>query len=226
MSESQTFSASATHYLTLAYEDSGSASYDKWAETYDIDVNTMSYAGHKSVCSKWQSYHTSLGSSSADTVPTIKHKVFDAGCGTGLVGECLTNLVPHDLMEIHGGDLSLKMLEIAKSKNVYADLQIVNIEEQLPYEAEYFDSVLCAGVFGRGHCAGPKCIPNLLYVLKPGGYLFATANREVYNTETKLEWQKRIEECNCVISEDNEMPYRDGAKAVVIVIHKPQKIID
>ena len=178
----------------------------------------MNYAGYNSVCFKWQSYHIGLRSNSESEVRGVKHKIFDAGCGTGLVGEALVSLVPRGLIEIHGGDVSTNMLEIARSKDVYADLQIVNLKEELPYQAESFDSVLCAGVFGIGHC-GPECVPNLLRILKRECYLIATVNRELYD-DTMPEWKKQIKNCNCELVEDNEMPYRDAAKAVVIVVRK------
>ena len=112
------------------------------------------------------------------------------------------------------------MLEIARAKNVYTDLQIVNLKEGLPYEANYFDSILCSGVFteGPGHC-DPKCLPGLVRVLKKGCYLFATVRLDIYN-ETKLEWKRQLKDRNCELIEDNEMPYHDCAKCVVVVIHK------
>ena len=72
---------------------------------------------------------------------------------------------------------------------------------------------------GQSHC-GPECVPNLLCVLKRGCYLFATVNQQVYE-ENKEEWKQQIKDCNCELIEANEMPYRDAAKAVVVVIHKP-----
>jgi ubiquinone/menaquinone biosynthesis C-methylase UbiE len=207
------FSASASHFVALIAKDGGSASYDKWAKSYEDDVNSMNYGGYKSVVSKWLSYHTQLAKGE-----TLKHKIFDAGCGTGLVGENLVSLVPRDLIDVYGGDVSSNMLEIARTKNVYTDLQIVNLNEELPYAADSFDSVLCAGVFGVGHC-GHACLPNLIRVLKRGCHLFATVNGEVYDVQ-RLEWAKQIKDCNCELIEDNEMPYREAAKAVVVVIHK------
>ena len=226
MAAGSPFSASATHFVALIAEDGGSSSYDKWANSYEVDVNSMNYAGHKSVCLKWQSYHNldlAIGRSSSEVAETVtageKHKMLDAGCGTGLVGEVLTSLVSSDAIEIYGGDVSTNMLEVAKSKNVYADLKIVNLKEELPYDANSFDSILCSGVFGIGHC-GPECVPNLLRVLKPGSYFIATINREIYD-ETRSEWVKQIKQCDCELIEDNEMPYRESAKAIVMVIRKP-----
>ena len=211
------FSASASHFVALIAKDGGSASYDKWAKSYEEDVNSMNYGGYKSVASKWLSYHTQLTSVSK-LGESPKHKIFDAGCGTGLVGENLVSLVPRDVIDVYGADVSSNMLEIARTKNVYTDLQIVDLNKELPYAADSFDSVLCAGVFGVGHC-GPDCLPNLIRVLKRGCHLFATVNREIYDVQ-RLEWSKQIKDCNCELIEDNEMPYREAAKAVVLVIHK------
>lgn len=208
------FSSSAIHFVALIKKDGGSASYNKWAKSYEEDVNSMNYAGHKSVVSKWLSYNTQLGSVSTGE----KHKIFDAGCGTGLVGENLVSLVPRDLIDVYGGDVSSNMLEIARKKNVYRDLQIVDLQKELPYLADCFDSVLCAGVFAVGHC-GPDCLPNLIRVLKKGCHLFATVNREIYDVQ-RLEWAKQVKNCNCELIEDDEMPYREAAKAVVVVVRK------
>ena len=208
MAESQT---SVTDFIALVGKDGGPANYNKWSSQYDADMNTINYAGYKSVNSKWLSYHTNLDSG-------VKHRVFDAGCGTGLLGEHLNTQVPRDLIEIHGGDVTPGMLEIAKTKNAYADLRIVNLKAELPYEAESFDSVLSAGVFTWGHC-GPDCLPNLIRVLKKGCYLIATVNGTYYK-ETKLEWERHAQDCNCELLEDNEVPYVDSATGVVLVVHK------
>ena len=204
-----------THFETLIAKDSGPNIYDKWASSYDEDTNSMNWVGYKSVSSKWLSYNTKLGTNPKG----LKHKIFDAGCGTGLVGEALAALVPSDLIEIYGGDLSTKMLEMAKSKSVYTDLKIINLKEELPYEADSFDSVICAGVFVLGHC-GPECVRNLIRVLKSGCYLLATVRQDLYD-ETKGEWKQQIKDCNCELIEMNEIPYRINAEAVVMVVHKP-----
>ena len=209
------FPTSASHFMKLAERDGGPNSYDKWASRYEEDLNSVNYAGYKSIGSKWLSYNTKL-----NTNPKrLKHKIFDAGCGTGLVGEALVALVSSDLIEIYGGDLSSKMLELARSKSVYADLQIINLKEELPYEADSFDSVVCAGVFTLGHC-GPECVPNLIRVLKRGCYLFATVRQDLYD-EREEEWKQQIKDCNCELVEANEMPYCGTvAEGAVMVVHK------
>lgn len=196
--------------------DGGPENYKEWATHYESDVKTLNYAGHRSVNEKWKNYHEKFLSDDA----TVKHKVFDAGCGSGLVGEDLITTIPPNSVEIYGGDLSPDLLDIARNKNIYADLRVVNLKEELPYQPEYFDSIVCAGVFLQGHC-GPDCLPNLVRVLKKGCYLIATV-RKLFYEETKQEWQQQLQVCNCELLEEIEMPYHEDAKAIVVVINKQQ----
>ena len=193
--------------------DGGPENYNKWAKKYDSDVKALRHVAHKSVNAKWQSYHAKVQEPGA-----AEHKVFDAGCGTGFIGEDLIVQVTQGNIEIHGGDLSPGMLEVAKSKNVYSDLKVVNLKVELPYETEYFDSIVSSGVFAQGHC-GPECLPHLIHVLKKGCYLIATVRKDFYE-KTKMQWARQIKECNCQLLEDGEMPFRDDSRGVVLVIHK------
>ena len=201
--------------------DGGAENYDKWAKSYDADLKAMGYSGHKSVNEKWRSYHESLlqtaGEASADR-SSLNHRIFDAGCGTGFVGEDMASFLPPNVFEVYGGDLSPESVEIAKSKKVYTDVKVVNLKEKLPYEADYFDSIVCAGTFLQGHC-GPECLPNLMRVLKKGCYLIATV-RKKFLEETRAEWEKQIINCNCRLIEEEEMPYHSDAKATVLVMCK------
>ena len=194
--------------------DGGPENYKKWVN-YESDVKALNYFGPRSVNEKWKSYHEDFLCSNSTTE---KHKIFDAGCGTGLVGEDLITMIPPNLIEMYGGDLSPDLLEVAKNKTAYADLRVVNLKEELPYQPEYFDSIVCAGVFLQGHC-GPDCLPNLIRVLKKGCYLIATVRKTFYE-ETKLQWEKQLQGSNCKLLEDSEMPYHEDAKAVVVVIYK------
>ena len=149
-------------FLRAVQVDGCPENYKKWANKYDSDLKALGYVGPNSVSAKWLSYHAKA----LEPGGAAEHKVFDAGCGTGFVGECLIAVVSSQAnIEIHGGDLSPDMLEVAKSKNVYSDLKVVNLKVELPYEAEYFDSIVGSGVFSRSHC-GPEYLPNLIRILK------------------------------------------------------------
>ena len=212
---------SGLDFISLSAESGSPDLYDKWACRYEADVNCLHYTGYKSVVAKWLSL---LCDHAPDDKlpPARRQKILDGGCGTGLLGAYLTEAFPSQrrLIALYGGDPSPKMLEEAKNKSVYDDLRIIDFNRSLPHPDESFDSILAAGVFGKGHC-GSECIPNLIRVLKKGGYLIATYNTKFYS-ETKLEWEKKARECNCEIVEDGEMPYRDYAKCVVIVIQRKE----
>jgi predicted TPR repeat methyltransferase len=53
--------------------------------------------------------------------------ILDLGCGTGLCGEKFALLAK----KLIGIDLSLKMLEVARQKNIYSELKVANIEEAI-----------------------------------------------------------------------------------------------
>lgn len=202
---------SAFHKAVLV--DGGPENYNKYAPFYEKDHEK--YIAHKSAADGWLHYHQqALGQSGSR-----KHKLFDAGCGTGLVLESmLAASLNRDLIEVHGGDLSTEMLEIARSKNIYDDLKMVNLKEHLPYDTDSFDSIVSAGVFLQGHC-GPESLPNLVRVLKKGGLLIATARKAFYE-ETKQEWEKQMQKCPCVLEEAHEIPYIVDTPGVLLVIRK------
>ena len=101
------------------------------ASSYEVDVNCMNYSGYSSVV------QNDVGK---------KHKILDTGCGTGLAGELLLNSISTpQAIQLYGGDISTEMLKIAKSKGIYTELQVINLKEELPYEANSFDSVICVG---------------------------------------------------------------------------------
>ena len=148
--------------------------------------------------------------------------MFDAGCGTGLVIEVLVNSKEYNRkdLEIHGGDYSKEMVSIASKKNIYDDLRVANLKEELPYEPDTFDSIVCAGVFlqAEGHC-GPECIPNIIRVLKKGGY-FITTVRALFYKEIKEEWDRQISASGAVLIEAFSAPYNNHSEGIIFVIQK------
>ena len=190
-------------------KDGGPENYNKCAPKYDERIGATS-RGPESVFKAWTTHYEKRSG---------KHRVFDAGCGTGLVGERFADLVKQDLVELYGGDLSSGMLELAKKKNIYADLQIVNLQKPLPYDAESFDSITCSGVFVQAHC-GPETLPHLTHILKKKGIIVATIRPAFFET-TKQDWEREIRECGCEIIKQLEVPYiSEIMTAVLLVIRK------
>ena len=190
-------------------KDGGPENYNKFAPTYDEQFADTSKAP-EAVFKKWMTFYQAEGSA--------KQRVFDAGCGTGFVGRHFINLVNQGLIELYGGDLSSGMLEVARRKNIYTDLQIVDLKKPLPYDPESFDSITCSGVFVQGHC-GAETLPHLTHILKKDGILLATVRRAFFDS-TKQDWERGIKECNCEIIEQSDIPYLEDMTAVLLVIRK------
>jgi predicted TPR repeat methyltransferase len=72
----------------------------------------------------------------------IKLNILDLGCGTGLVGEKFQQIAK----KLIGLDLSQKMLEIAKQKNIYTELKLGNIEDVID-EYSNIDLIIASDTF-------------------------------------------------------------------------------
>jgi predicted TPR repeat methyltransferase len=70
-------------------------------------------------------------------------RVLDLGCGTGLMGEVIRDRAG----ELVGVDLSPKMIEAAKRKNMYNRLAAGDLIDCLAMETAPFDLILAADVF-------------------------------------------------------------------------------
>ena len=205
---------------TVEKGDGSSDAYRGWAKTYDEQLEKMEWVGPQNITNKWME-HYSPESLQAEAASGRKHRILDAGCGTGLVGEYMSTVVAMDNVELYGGDITPEMLEEVKLKKGnagYVDLQVIDLKKELPYEEEFFDSIITCGVFLIGHC-GPDCLPNLFRVLKKNG-LLVTTSRKAFYEEAKEDWDKYMKESNCVLIEKCDIPYHTLEKGISLVIRK------
>ena len=79
--------------------------------------------------------------------PNKDIKILDAGCGSGLVG---LELQKYGYNKITGVDFSQEMLNLIPA-NIYQDLELVDLNEELKYEDNFFDAITCVGTFTYGH---------------------------------------------------------------------------
>ena len=94
--------------------------------------------------------------------------LLDVGCGTGPMIELLSRKYPDK--HYTGLDLTPKMIEVANAKNLPNTQFIVGDSENLPFEDESFDVVICANSFH--HYPNPrKFFDGVFRVLKPNGRL-------------------------------------------------------
>ena len=160
--------------------------YKNWAKKYEDDViNLAGYVGHLITSELLLSY-----------LRNTQTKILDAGCGTGLVGEILNK---NSFQNLIGVDFSQEMLNIAKQKNVYQSLDLVDLTKKLDYEDNMFDAVICAGTFTCGH-VGPDALREMVRITKQGGYICFTVRKQewealpymqiINDLEDSQSWQK------------------------------------
>ncbi|MEM9146481.1 MAG: class I SAM-dependent methyltransferase [Pseudomonadota bacterium] len=98
-------------------------------------------------------------------LPIDRGAIFDAGCGTGLVGETLAILGYRGVV---GVDLTPEMLEASRRLGVYDRLYAQELGQPIPEPDGAFAGFVCTGSFGPGH-APPHSLRELVRITHPGG---------------------------------------------------------
>lgn len=132
--------------------------YDVWARDYDDDLDGL----------RWTAPQAGAERCSHFAEPGAE--IFDAGCGTGLVGVALAALGHHRIV---GFDLSPGMLRRSAERGVYTELRQGSLLDRLPFADGRFGATVAVGVFTRGH-AGGSAFAELARVTKPGGHVSIT----------------------------------------------------
>ncbi len=141
------------------------ALYDGWAATYDADMQGIGYV-HPAVMAGLVGRY----------VQNTSDAIFDAGVGTGTVGNILaimgfTNLV--------GVDMSDGMLARARARKIYADLRNRVLGETLDFATGSMAAIVSTGVFTTGH--GPASAwDELTRITRAGGHLIFTVGEQVW----------------------------------------------
>ena len=138
--------------------------YRDWAATYDEDFaeNRMYVLANKVA-------EVFAGHAGEDDAP-----VLDVGAGTGLVAEALLG---HGSWPIDGIDISPEMLEIARARGIYGQLQEVDLTAPHRLRRGRWGGLVSAGTFTHGHL-GADVLMGLLDLVRPGGLFVVSINRE------------------------------------------------
>jgi len=99
------------------------------------------------------------------------------GCGTGLVGQYLKEA---GFTNIHGQDASSKMLDVAKEKEAYADLNELFLGSPSTYPEKYhnkYDFITASGILADNHL-DTSVFEEMLMSLKVGGICIFTSRTE------------------------------------------------
>ncbi len=125
--------------------------YGDWASTYDDRFGEgWGYIAPREIAAIYQA------ESDGGHQP-----ILDAGAGTGLLAEYLTDL------EIDAIDITPEMLARAGEKGLYRNRLLGDLTKPLDLVDETYGGVISCGTFTHGH-VGPECLPELLRVTRPG----------------------------------------------------------
>ena len=111
-------------------------------------------------------------------------KILDLACGSGRHVIYLTE----NSFDVHGIDISDKGIEIAKSllkkRNLSVHLQVGSMFNNLPYENNYFDAIICIRALNHGTIEEIRNgIKEIERVLKSHGILYLTVRKRISKTK-------------------------------------------
>ena len=160
--------------------------YDKWGDKdkYNKDMIDWNYTGPKETVNIFKKY-----SENKDIL------IFDAGCGTGLVGK---ELKKYGYIKFHGADLSQTLLD-SIPKDLYEKLNKVDLNQSIKVDDNCYDAVMCVGTFTYAHVK-PNALDEFIRITKNKGLICFTINegihqeygfdKKIAELEKKNKWKK------------------------------------
>jgi len=151
--------------------------YDDWSleNKYDQDMVDWKYSGPKETVEVFRKY-----------TKDKNIKIYDAGCGTGLVG---VELKKFGYNNYDGADLSQKLLGLVP-KDLYQTLSKVDLNQDIEIKDNTYDAVMCVGTFTFGHVK-PNALNEFIRITKNQGLICFTINEGIYE---EYSFDKKIED--------------------------------
>jgi len=151
--------------------------YDEWGTNnkFDKDMVDWNYTGPKETVATFNKYANNK-----------EIKIYDAGCGTGLVG---VELKKYGYKNFDGADLSQKLLDLVP-KRLYQNLSKIDLNQSLDIKDNEYEAVLCVGTFTFGHVK-PPALDEFIRITKNKGLLGFTINEGIYE---EYGFDKKIKE--------------------------------
>ena len=150
--------------------------YDEWGEKnkYNKDMVEWNYTGPQETVDVFRRY-----------TENREMLIFDAGCGTGLVG---LQLKKFGFKHFHGADLSQKLLDSVPN-NLYQKLTKVDLNKPIDVQDNFYEAIMCVGTFTFGHVK-PQALDEFVRITKRGGLICFTINEGIYK---EYGFDKKIE---------------------------------
>ena len=151
--------------------------YDEWGEDnkYDKDMEDWNYTGPKETSEIFAKYQKNKDI-----------KIYDAGCGTGLVG---IELKKYGFLKFDGADLSQKLLDLVPL-GLYQSLEKIDLNQKINHQDNMYDAVMCVGTFTFGHVK-PPALDEFIRITKDKGLICFTINEGIYE---EYGFDKKIKE--------------------------------
>ena len=153
--------------------------YDEWGKEnkYDKDMADWNYTGPKETSEVFAKYTNNKDA-----------KIYDAGCGTGLVG---IELKKYGFKNFYGSDLSQKLLDLIPA-GLYQKLNKVDLNKIIQEEDNTYDAVMCVGTFTFAHVK-PPALDEFIRITKNKGLICFTINEGIHE---EYGFDKKIEQLN------------------------------
>ena len=148
--------------------------YEKWAPFYEWHIIDMGWDAPKLCSDLFVKY-----------LNNTQLKILDVGAGTGLVGIELNKMVIPTNTIIDGIDLSIDMINIAKLKNSYNNLWIMNAE-MMTLENSTYDGLICVGSLNFGHIS-PNVFYEFVRVIRKDGIICFSTRLDYYTISKNIQ---------------------------------------
>ena len=151
--------------------------YDEWAKSqkYNKDMDAWEYSGPKETAEVINKHQKDKNI-----------KIFDAGCGSGLVG---VELKKYGFINFDGSDISRELLNQVP-KGLYQNLTQSDLNKPINISNNSFDIVTCVGTFTFAHVKA-HALDEFVRITKNKGLICFTINEGIHE---EYGFDKKIEE--------------------------------
>ena len=136
--------------------------YDEWAKSqkYNKDMDAWEYSGPKETAEVINKHQKDKNI-----------KIFDAGCGSGLVG---VELKKYGFLNFDGSDISRELLNQVPN-GLYQNLSQSDLNKPINISNNSFDIVTCVGTFTFAHVKA-HALDEFVRITKKNGLICFTIN--------------------------------------------------
>ena len=140
--------------------------YDEWSKNnkYNNDMFIWEYSGPRETSEILSKYQNNKDI-----------KIYDAGCGSGLVG---VELKKYGFYNFDGGDISKELLNQVPA-NLYNELEQVDLNKNILKQDDFYDVVICVGTFTFAHVKA-HALDEFVRITKRNGLICFTINEAIY----------------------------------------------